>query len=207
MREGEYGVSRPLGLRLRPEREEPQHLPRRVRTFGVDVRTLVTAARPSMGGAVDEPVLRDDAPGVVAVESSSERMAVRDLPVFHLGTRGARRCIASWDPRKNKPGVRAGGRSGGPVVGPAGGRTRKPGGARRRCSALPRVEQPRAWCQAGVSLEPRTALTRSRAGAGRWPGRGEEAWREGAGARGWPGRLWSEGRRRRRVECSRSAGR
>ena len=48
-----------------------------------------------MGGAVDEPVLRDDAPGVVAVERSSERMAIRDLPAFHFGTRGAHRCIAS----------------------------------------------------------------------------------------------------------------
>ena len=47
----------------------------------------------------------------------------------------------------------------------------------------------------GVSLEPPTALTRSRPGAGRWPGRAGGAWREAAGAPGWPGQWQSEGRR------------
>src|SRR6185436_5469014 len=83
-------------VRLRPEREEAQHLPGGVRTPGIDVRTLLTAARPGMGGAVHEPVLGDDASGVVTVERSSERVAVRHLPLNHVGTRGGGRCIASW---------------------------------------------------------------------------------------------------------------
>jgi hypothetical protein len=53
-----------------------------------------------------------------------------------------------------------------------------PEGARRGCSPLLRVELSRARRQAGPSLEPRTALTRGRVGAGRLPGRGGEAWRQ-----------------------------
>jgi hypothetical protein len=62
-----------------------------------------------------------------------------------------------------------------------------------------RAEDSRARRRARASLEPRTALTRSGAGAGRWPERGEAAWRGAAGAQGLPGRWWSEGQRRRRT--------
>src|SRR5512132_4439763 len=50
-----------------------------------------------------------------------------------------------------------------------GGRTRLPERARRGCSPVGGESSPGAVVQAGASLEPQTALTRGRAGAGRWP--------------------------------------
>ena len=59
--------------------EKAEHLLRRIRSFGVSVRTMRTAARPGVAGAVHQPVLYDRLPAIAMVFCVGLGMAVRDL--------------------------------------------------------------------------------------------------------------------------------
>ncbi len=67
--------------------EKAEHLLRGIGPFGVSIRAARTPARPSVAGAVHQPVFHDGLPARVVVGGARIGMAVRDLASLHAHAR------------------------------------------------------------------------------------------------------------------------
>ena len=82
--------SQPLQLRntcrspaVRMVVEKAEHLLRGIGPFGISIRAAATPARPSVAGAVHQPVFHDGLPARIVAGGARIGMAVRDLAPLH----------------------------------------------------------------------------------------------------------------------------